>query len=282
MADANTARIAKSVTNIRCIRTPTTPPPRNLLPEQPPLGAQSIRADVCVIGAGFTGLSTALHLAQARRKGRDSRSPTYRLGRIRTQRRTALRRSAQGRRLARSARRDDAKRARLWDLGEAAKTSGQTADRRTRDRLRSDARHRDRSRTSRAMSPNTTRWPTSSRHSTVVRGCEKIDAQQNARAARHRRVLRRLRRLGRRAPASVESRARRGAALPRTRRADLREHARDRLHRRARTRDGANGQRARHGGSSGARRERPSRQSRAEARRTHHADQQLHHRDANR
>jgi gamma-glutamylputrescine oxidase len=36
----------------------------NALPEQPSLGAQSIRADVCVIGAGFTGLSTALHLAQ--------------------------------------------------------------------------------------------------------------------------------------------------------------------------------------------------------------------------
>jgi len=36
----------------------------SLLPVQPSLGAQSIRADVCVIGAGFTGLSTALHLAQ--------------------------------------------------------------------------------------------------------------------------------------------------------------------------------------------------------------------------
>jgi gamma-glutamylputrescine oxidase len=36
----------------------------NPLPEQPSLGAQSIRADVCVIGAGFTGLSTALHLAE--------------------------------------------------------------------------------------------------------------------------------------------------------------------------------------------------------------------------
>lgn len=34
------------------------------LPEQPTLGAQSIRADVCIIGAGFTGLSTALHLAE--------------------------------------------------------------------------------------------------------------------------------------------------------------------------------------------------------------------------
>jgi gamma-glutamylputrescine oxidase len=33
------------------------------LPEQPTL-AESVRADVCVIGAGFTGLSTALHLAQ--------------------------------------------------------------------------------------------------------------------------------------------------------------------------------------------------------------------------
>ncbi len=36
----------------------------NRLPEQPSLGAQSVRADVCVIGAGFTGLSTALHLAK--------------------------------------------------------------------------------------------------------------------------------------------------------------------------------------------------------------------------
>ncbi len=34
------------------------------LPEQPALGAQSVRADVCVVGAGFTGLSTALHLAK--------------------------------------------------------------------------------------------------------------------------------------------------------------------------------------------------------------------------
>lgn len=33
------------------------------LPEQPVL-EESIRADVCVIGAGFTGLSTALHLAE--------------------------------------------------------------------------------------------------------------------------------------------------------------------------------------------------------------------------
>ena len=36
----------------------------NPLPEQQSLGAESIRADVCVIGAGFTGLSTALHLAE--------------------------------------------------------------------------------------------------------------------------------------------------------------------------------------------------------------------------
>jgi gamma-glutamylputrescine oxidase len=36
----------------------------NALPEQPALGAQSIRADVCIIGAGYTGLSTALHLAK--------------------------------------------------------------------------------------------------------------------------------------------------------------------------------------------------------------------------
>ena len=33
------------------------------LPEQPVL-EESIRADVCVIGAGFTGLSTALHMAE--------------------------------------------------------------------------------------------------------------------------------------------------------------------------------------------------------------------------
>ena len=36
----------------------------NALPEQSALGAQSLRADVCIIGAGFTGLSTALHLAK--------------------------------------------------------------------------------------------------------------------------------------------------------------------------------------------------------------------------
>jgi gamma-glutamylputrescine oxidase len=34
------------------------------LPQQPQL-AQSVRADVCIIGAGFTGLSAALHLARA-------------------------------------------------------------------------------------------------------------------------------------------------------------------------------------------------------------------------
>jgi gamma-glutamylputrescine oxidase len=34
------------------------------LPEQPEL-AESVRADVCIIGAGYTGLSTALHLAEA-------------------------------------------------------------------------------------------------------------------------------------------------------------------------------------------------------------------------
>jgi gamma-glutamylputrescine oxidase len=34
------------------------------LAEQAPLGAQSIHADVCVVGAGYTGLSSALHLAQ--------------------------------------------------------------------------------------------------------------------------------------------------------------------------------------------------------------------------
>ena len=37
------------------------------LPHCPPLEGR-IQADVCVIGAGFTGLSAALHLAQA---GRD-------------------------------------------------------------------------------------------------------------------------------------------------------------------------------------------------------------------
>ncbi len=37
------------------------------LPEQAPLGAESVRADVCIIGAGFTGLSAALHLARAGR-----------------------------------------------------------------------------------------------------------------------------------------------------------------------------------------------------------------------
>jgi gamma-glutamylputrescine oxidase len=36
----------------------------NVLPEQSALGAQSLRADVCIIGAGYTGLSTALHLAK--------------------------------------------------------------------------------------------------------------------------------------------------------------------------------------------------------------------------
>jgi gamma-glutamylputrescine oxidase len=36
------------------------------LPHQPQL-AQSVRADVCIIGAGFTGLSAALHLARAGR-----------------------------------------------------------------------------------------------------------------------------------------------------------------------------------------------------------------------
>ncbi|MDB2448785.1 FAD-binding oxidoreductase [bacterium] len=36
----------------------------NAAPDRPPLAA-SIEADVCVIGAGFTGLSTALHLAEA-------------------------------------------------------------------------------------------------------------------------------------------------------------------------------------------------------------------------
>ena len=36
----------------------------DLLPDQPPL-EESLRADVCVIGAGYTGLSAALHLAQA-------------------------------------------------------------------------------------------------------------------------------------------------------------------------------------------------------------------------
>ena len=37
----------------------------NILPEQPPLDAQGVHADVCVIGAGFTGLSAALHLARS-------------------------------------------------------------------------------------------------------------------------------------------------------------------------------------------------------------------------
>lgn len=36
----------------------------NAVPDRPPL-TESIEADVCVIGAGFTGLSTALHLAEA-------------------------------------------------------------------------------------------------------------------------------------------------------------------------------------------------------------------------
>nr|WP_199067938.1 FAD-binding oxidoreductase [Chromobacterium sp. ASV5] len=36
----------------------------NAAPARPPL-AGSVRADVCVIGAGFTGISTALHLAEA-------------------------------------------------------------------------------------------------------------------------------------------------------------------------------------------------------------------------
>jgi gamma-glutamylputrescine oxidase len=34
------------------------------LPDQPPL-EESVRADVCVVGAGYTGLSAALHLAQS-------------------------------------------------------------------------------------------------------------------------------------------------------------------------------------------------------------------------
>jgi gamma-glutamylputrescine oxidase len=37
----------------------------HLLPPQDPLTIRSLRADVCVIGAGYTGLSTALHLARA-------------------------------------------------------------------------------------------------------------------------------------------------------------------------------------------------------------------------
>ena len=52
----------------------------NPLPEQPSLGAQSIRADVCVIGAGFTGLSTALHLAQARLECSRSSKPNVSAG----------------------------------------------------------------------------------------------------------------------------------------------------------------------------------------------------------
>jgi gamma-glutamylputrescine oxidase len=35
------------------------------LPLQEPLGARSIDCDVCIVGAGYTGLSAALHLAQA-------------------------------------------------------------------------------------------------------------------------------------------------------------------------------------------------------------------------
>jgi len=35
------------------------------LPQQEPLTTPSLRTDVCVIGAGYTGLSTALHLARA-------------------------------------------------------------------------------------------------------------------------------------------------------------------------------------------------------------------------
>jgi gamma-glutamylputrescine oxidase len=37
----------------------------NVLAEQPPLDVQGVHADVCVIGAGFTGLSAALHLARS-------------------------------------------------------------------------------------------------------------------------------------------------------------------------------------------------------------------------
>jgi len=40
----------------------------NVLAEQPALDADGIHADVCVIGAGFTGLSAALHLARSGRK----------------------------------------------------------------------------------------------------------------------------------------------------------------------------------------------------------------------
>ncbi len=35
------------------------------LPRTTPLDANRVRADVCIVGAGFTGLSAALHLAQA-------------------------------------------------------------------------------------------------------------------------------------------------------------------------------------------------------------------------
>ena len=38
-----------------------------LQPAQAPLGANAVEADVCIIGAGFTGLSAALHLSRAGR-----------------------------------------------------------------------------------------------------------------------------------------------------------------------------------------------------------------------
>jgi gamma-glutamylputrescine oxidase len=52
----------------------------SLLPVQPSLGAQSIRADVCVVGAGYTGLSTAMHLAKCGASVVILESPTHRLG----------------------------------------------------------------------------------------------------------------------------------------------------------------------------------------------------------
>src|SRR5256885_16828733 len=45
-------------------RTYSTSPARDILPKAPPL-AENVHVDVCIVGAGIAGLSTAYHLVQA-------------------------------------------------------------------------------------------------------------------------------------------------------------------------------------------------------------------------
>ncbi len=107
-----------------------TPP----LPRFPPLAGRH-RADVCVIGGGYTGLSAALHLAEAGLDVRAARGEPGRLGRLGPQRRPARLRPAPRPGLARAPLRRR-RRPRPLGHGRGGQGAGEGADRPPRHRLR--------------------------------------------------------------------------------------------------------------------------------------------------